>query len=252
MSFYLTYHDFLTLYKLAKVRNQSTANYFSFEAFQGGMLTRYLMSKGVHLSGSRLLDIGCGFGGYIQAFEDEGASVVGLDLTPLDMPGRQIILGDALTTPTAEATFDIVVCASLIEHVAEPLELLKEIWRILKPGGIFYLSYPPYYSPRGGHQFSPFHLLGQSTALAIAKRRGLYRREKWLQERFPTDPESFESAFGSWGLYVLTIAKTRRLLKQLPFETLDCSTRWLPLNFANIPVLGELLTWHVQFLLRKQ
>lgn len=160
-------------------------------------------------------------------------------------------LADALRLPFPNGQFDLLICASLIEHVPDPSALLLEILRVMKNGGIVYLSYPPYYSPWGGHQFSPFHLFGERFALWAARQRGLFRGRKWLQEKFPVRPASFASAYGSWGSYKLTIAKIKKESRKVPVEVLECSTRWLPIDFSGAPILGEFLTWHVQFLLRK-
>jgi len=250
--FYLEWNDYVQLYKLAVARNRSREDYFSFEAYQGGMLVRYLRSQGLSLSGLSLLDLGGGFGGYMEAFKAEGANVVGLDIRPPKVDSVAVIAADALRIPAAGGSFDLVVCASLIEHLPDPAALLMEIWRVLKEGGLLYLSFPPYYFITGGHQFSPYHLFGQKFALYVARKKGLFRGQKWLESMYPTRPSSFDTAFGSWGLYRMTIAKTRRLLKNLPYTVVDRSTRWLPFDFSAIPVLGEFMTWHVQFLLKKE
>jgi SAM-dependent methyltransferase len=147
---------------------------------------------------------------------------------------------------------DLVICASLIEHVPIPTDVIRETLRVLKPGGFVYLSFPPFYTPLGGHQFSPFHLLGQRFALRVNSIRKQYHGKYWLQERYPIQPVSFAQAFGGWGLYPLTIAKVERILAIFPIETVDRSTRWLPLDFSGLPLLREFLTWHVQFLFRKR
>jgi SAM-dependent methyltransferase len=44
--------------------------------------------------------------------------------------------------PAANNDFDTVICNAVLEHVANPAEVVKEIFRILKPGGYFYVSVP--------------------------------------------------------------------------------------------------------------
>jgi ubiquinone/menaquinone biosynthesis C-methylase UbiE len=53
-----------------------------------------------------------------------------------------MIQGDALTPPFPDASFDIVTATAFIEHVADPQKLLKEIHRVLRPGGIVILTTP--------------------------------------------------------------------------------------------------------------
>lgn len=253
MSFSLRFKDYQKLFHLAKVRNNSPRDYYAFEEFQGELLVRFLKSRGVLFDGCITLDLGCGLGGYTAALQKGGARVVGLDIAPIHDVGRNLLVSaDGLKTPFAAEQFDLVICASLIEHIPEPVTLLFETLRLLKRNGVLYLSYPPYYSPIGGHQFSPFHLLGERFALWIAKRRGVFKGQKWLEEKYPTKPSSFQDAFGTWGLYRLTIEDIRKEIQRIPVELLECSTRWLPIDFSGVPILGEFLTWHVQFLLRKK
>ena|SRR3989338_1338486 len=59
------------------------------------------------------------------------------------------IVADAAYLPFADNTFDAVVSESLLEHVADPVAVANEIWRIAKPGGIIYVSAPfltPYHA----------------------------------------------------------------------------------------------------------
>jgi len=244
--------DYVTLYRLAKARLDSPEAYQTFQRFQGQLLVRYLASRGCEVKGRRVLDLGCGFGGYSLALRDGGAQVVCLDLEPEHpFDGLPTICANALCTPLASGSFDMVVCASLIEHVPSAADLMAEIYRLVKPGGLVYLSFPPFYTPIGGHQFSPFHLLGERAALAAFRLRGRYHGTAWIEEHFPGNPQSFTEAWGDWGLYPRTIAGVEKIVCAFPLRLLERSTRWLPVDFSGVPLLGEFLTWHVQFLLRK-
>jgi len=48
--------------------------------------------------------------------------------------------------PVDDDHFDAVICNAVLEHVANPIEVVREIHRVLKPGGYFYLSIP-FYNP---------------------------------------------------------------------------------------------------------
>jgi SAM-dependent methyltransferase len=245
--------DYRQLYTLAAKRIRSEQDYLEFEKFQGLLLARYLESKGISLEGSLLLDIGCGLGGYTNTFLSLGACAYGLDAEfriPVSFFPK--ITADALLTPFQNAQFDLIVCASLIEHVADPNVLLNEIIRIVKPGGYIYLSYPPFYSPVGGHQFAPFHLFGERMALTMFQMKQKYKKFDWLKSRLTLAPTSYANAYGTWGLYPLTIARTKKMLRSLPVDLIEYSTRLLPVNVAKVPYLSELITWHVQFLMKKR
>jgi len=121
--------EWLTLLRLARKRSRSSTNYRQFQAYQGSLLVRHLRENGVLFQNTSVLDLACGHSRYSRALAEAGARVVAIDL-------RQ--------------PFDLVFCASLIEHVPDPAQLLREIRRLLTPEGLVYLSFPPFYSPVGG------------------------------------------------------------------------------------------------------
>jgi ubiquinone/menaquinone biosynthesis C-methylase UbiE len=252
MSYGVHLQDYLLLFQLASRRLDSPKAYQNFQHHQGELLVRFLQAHHLVIEGKQVLDLGCGLGGYSMALQEHGANVVSVDLSPLETSGKfQMFCADAQVLPLESESMDWVICASLIEHVSSPETLLWEIQRVLRVGGLAYLSFPPFYTPIGGHQFSPFHLLGERVAIRMKLAKDLFRDRQWLQERYPETPDSYAQAFGDWGLYPLTIAKVEKLLRGIPVQILERSTRWLPLDFSGIPILREFLTWHVQFLLRK-
>lgn len=249
--------NYLELYRLARKRLDSEADYKNFQRFQGALIFEYLAKFQVTVRDQVVLDLGSGIGGYSSLMREKEAVVISLDLvmpTSRSLGLRELrVVGDALRIPILDTSIDFVFCASLIEHVSDPSLLLREIERVLKPGGYCYLSFPPYYSIRGGHEFSPFHLLGEQAALHISKL--LKRRSpEWSAKIYSPEiyPTSFKHLYRHWGLYKMTISKARKLISSCKFSVIDCSTRYIPVNTAKWAVIGEFLTWHVQFLLKKQ
>lgn len=244
--------DVRDLWRLSVRRTESEQSYREFQAFQAGLLIRYMEEHGVDFDGSSLLDLGSGLGGYSRAFAERGARVFAVDLTPPRLRGAGLhrIRASASAVPLRDASMDLVFCASLIEHVPRPGEILGEIERVLKPGGTAYVSFPPYYSPMGGHEYAPFHYLGEKTAMRLRARRKV---PDWVRNLYPVrdDAESFSDLFAGWGLFKMTVRKFRRLLRTSRLRCLDMSTRYLPVSFVRWPWIGEVLTWHAQFLLRK-
>lgn len=231
--------DYGTLWRLARQRFRSGEDYQAFQRFQGELLMDDFRAKGLSLRGRRVLDLGCGWGGYSQLFLQAGAEVVSLDIEthPEMAPGAQqrLVIGDAQILPLCDGVFDFIFCASLIEHVPYPERLAAELYRVLRVGGHCYVGFPPFYSPVGGHQFKPFHLLGERMAVALSRQGG----------------RTYTTAGGNWGLYRLSIRRARRLLLAAGFVLDDISTKFQPLSLARWPLLGEFLTWYVQFLARK-
>lgn len=247
-----TFGDFKRLYMLSKSRNASKMDYYYFQKFQGELLIRFLISNHVTIGNSIVLDLGCGFGGYSSALKEVGANVIGLDLNPIKSQDKvPVVLGDGLKLPFRDSIFDVVICASLIEHVPSPEILIYEALRVLKTKGFIYISFPPFYSPVGGHQFSPYHLFGEKIAFYLSYKKKMYRESPWIENVSNKSKNKYSSAYGNWGLYPTTISQVRRIFGNLPVRSVKQATRYLAIDISRIPLLGEFLTWHVQFLYQK-
>jgi len=101
-----------------------------------------------HLSGLRVLDIGCGTGRHTIRLARAGNRVTGIDLSPgmlavarekLSSLDVALIEGDVLTAPPPGA-YDAVVTALVLEHIAEPAAFFARVAELLVPGGGFYIS----------------------------------------------------------------------------------------------------------------
>jgi SAM-dependent methyltransferase len=87
----------------------------------------------------RLLDLGCGVGETMR-FVGEGLHVVGVDLSleycrKAEAAGEATVFADlARPLPFPAGTFDGALCCDTFEHLLEPLALVQEIHRVLRPG----------------------------------------------------------------------------------------------------------------------
>jgi SAM-dependent methyltransferase len=95
----------------------------------------------------RILDAGCG-NGWVASLYGEGHEVVGTDISEINLE-KMAALGIRPVKhdldepfPFDDATYDTVVCTEVLEHVFEPDRLLREIFRVLKPGGRVILTVP--------------------------------------------------------------------------------------------------------------
>lgn len=217
------------------------------------MLRDYLRKRGVALEQRTVLDLASGLGGYAIEWQAQSGRVVALDLTvaspAVRNAGIPFVRADACHLPLLSDSFDVVFCASLIEHVSNPIRLLREIRRVVCPGGLCYLSFPPFYSPRGGHEFSPFHYLGEEAALKLAQRDR--HIPAWLTGYYhiPSGAQSYAETYQGWGLYRVTISRARHWIEQAGFVMRHLDTRYSPLNLTRVPILGEVLVWHAQMIL---
>ncbi|MBM7168067.1 class I SAM-dependent methyltransferase [Streptomyces sp. G44] len=127
--------------------------------------------------GSRVLDAGCGTGRALPALRDAvGASgvVLGADLTPAMLEaargaGRdrdgQLLLADVARLPLLAASLDAVFGAGLIAHLPEPAENLRELRRVVRPGGLLALFHPigrAALAARQGRQVTPDDLRAEA------------------------------------------------------------------------------------------
>ncbi len=101
---------------------------------------------------TKVLDIGCAGGAFLLAAENLGLEAVGIEpnrwmcdyaRTKHGLDARPGVLADH---HFASGTFDLITLWDVIEHVPDPSFELKEISRILKPGGLLVVNYPDYRS----------------------------------------------------------------------------------------------------------
>ena len=100
-------------------------------------------------AGGRLLEIGCGDGDFLVEAEAAGYHVTGVEYAPAACDqGRarlqrgEIICGELEKAALEGAQFDLCVLSDVIEHVRDPLGFLREIHRLLKPGGGIFIATP--------------------------------------------------------------------------------------------------------------
>ena len=103
----------------------------------------------VDLSGLRVLDVGCGGGILSEALAERGASVLGIDLAESALQAAEAHragqaveyrLESSRETAARGEVFDVVTCMEMLEHVADPAAVLRDIHALLKPGGWAFFS----------------------------------------------------------------------------------------------------------------
>jgi len=90
-----------------------------------------------HSLKGRVLDIGSGLGEHLWLIDRFGASSIGLDLEPL---GGYSVKGTAVELPFKDGSFGVVTCMRTLQHIREDKAALREIRRVMKPGGYLVMA----------------------------------------------------------------------------------------------------------------
>lgn len=117
------------------------------------LLLAELPSKG---EGQRVLDVGCADGYLSEILAARGFAVTGVDL-----PGTphgdsfEFVAGDLdAGLPEVDGVFDYILCADVLEHLRDPLEMLRQCRQRLAPGGLLVASLP-----NSGHAYFRWNVM---------------------------------------------------------------------------------------------
>lgn len=141
-----------------------------------------LLRRWTDLHGRLVLDIGGGPGWFADAFAAAGSRYAGLEPDAGELTARGgvsgiAVRGSGLDLPVADGCVDVAFSSNVLEHVPHPVRMAEEMLRVVRPGGVVFLSWTPWLSPWGGHETSPWHYLGgRRAADRYARRHG--RRPK--------------------------------------------------------------------------
>lgn len=106
-----------------------------------------------------LLDFGCGRGVLVDRLCESGVNAFGCDVDPYwegEKPRLRPIQRFPYRIPFDDASIDMVISTSVLEHAQNPRELFQEIRRVLKPGGVSMHIYPgKWYLPSEPHIYVP-------------------------------------------------------------------------------------------------
>jgi 2-polyprenyl-3-methyl-5-hydroxy-6-metoxy-1,4-benzoquinol methylase len=142
----------------------------------------------------RLLEIGCGNGAFLDRMRSRGWIVQGVEVDPKaskiaeEMFAVPVFVGTLENANYVDDYFDAITMNHIIEHVHNPITLLRECYRILKPGGYLVMVTPNVRSLgharfgrhwRGLEPPRHLHLFSESTLETIASKAGFQNIEVW-------------------------------------------------------------------------
>jgi SAM-dependent methyltransferase len=202
------------------------------------------------LGGTKVLDFGCGHGAHAVALAELGCDVTGLDIQSRLLRDARELAGNLnvrfIEALQPEESFDWIVSINSMEHFRDPLAVLQDMKRHLRPGGGVLVTFcPTWLSPYGAHMHYftrvPWvHLLFPESAVMEVRSR--YQRD---------GAKRYEDVEG--GLNKMTVGRFKQLCADvgLTFTFLRVDyvkgMQWA----GRLPTLRELLANRVTALLRR-
>jgi ubiquinone/menaquinone biosynthesis C-methylase UbiE len=183
----------------------------------------------LHLEGATVLELGCGKAEKTRIVAKNAASVLALEvdekqlarnLAIADMVNVHFAHGGAEKIPASDSTFDIVLMFKSLHHV--PIELMdgafSEIRRVLKPGGVAYIS-EPVYSGNFNEVLKLFHdeKAVREVAFAAETRAVASGQLVLVMQKFFLQP----TRFADFNEYEAQVIKVTHTAHKLSAETLD-------------------------------
>lgn len=175
------------------------------------------------LKRKKILEVGCGRGEFLTAMKAKGYDIVGVEPDPykhetIKMNEKEMgVKVEAINAPGEKLpfepeTFDFIYCNNVIEHCQDPLQLLKESYRVLKPEGLMYFTVINRFGFRDPH----YHL------------NFLNWLPRWLAEKYiilrrrsKTFIHPTESLNKLSEMHYFTFGGFKKIARELGFETQD-------------------------------
>ena len=201
-----------------------------------------LISRHEQLKGRSVLDVGAGQEQFAPRFVERGARYLAVDIERGALrtgPEVGAVVGRGEQLPFADDVGDVGMSNNVMEHVPDRRALLDEMLRVVRPGGLVFVSYTAWYGPWGGHETSPWHLLGG------------HRARRRYERRHGRPPKN---RFGET-MYAVTVREGLGLAHRSDVEILQVAPRYFPEwadGLLKVPGLRELVTWNVLLVLRRR
>jgi len=152
--------DLAALAQVLEERRRRSREFFDRHARQWDDLARTLLPVPAYRErlvalvpmGTTVLEIGVGTGGLLPELAVRASTVIGVDHSPamLDearrrlaqtgLDGIDLRLGEMTHLPLSDEGVECVVANMVLHHAADPVSVLREMWRVLKPGGTLVLA----------------------------------------------------------------------------------------------------------------
>ena len=139
----------------------SKSAFWRFNWIAHSQIIRAVERSGPHVRG-KLLDVGCGTMPGKQWLAGHFTAYIGVDLADSRYLGdvKLDVVGRGEQLPFARGSFDTVLGLSMLTYLPEPIRMIEESWRVLRPGGMLVLEFtqtaPLHDPPHDYFRFTPF------------------------------------------------------------------------------------------------
>lgn len=141
---------------------------------------------------ARVLDIGCGTGDFAEALNKRGYEAMGYEPNPgaskiAEEKGIKLVTGEQALLNIPDQTFDAITLWHVLEHLHQPVQMLEQCKRLLKPGGVLLLATPmhncfdaSFYKNEWAAWDLPRHLLhfSRESLVNLLERQGFEPRKR--------------------------------------------------------------------------
>lgn len=184
-------------------------------------------------AGSKILDVGAGSCPYRKLFAHcdyytQDVALLNGEQLRHGGYGQIDYVGDASAIPAPGAEFDAILCTEMLEHHPEPIRVVYELARLLKPGGVLILTAP---LGSGIHQ-EPYHFYGGYTPYWYKK----FLSKAGFGEIKITANQGFYRFFAQESIRYLQLSAPWRIPTGPVVRMI-----WLPVWGALVPVLGFII-----------
>lgn len=186
-----------------------------------------------------VLELGCSEGYLLSSFlEQERFAAKGVDIDARALALGRTRYGDRIellqntpsTIPLPDQSVDVIYSIDTFEHLSSPFEISLECYRVLRPGGLFFIHFGPWLGPDGSHLEDiitfpwPHVFFSMDTLLSVAAY--LYDSEGYTPVCYWLDPETGQRRPNpyldreNWREFLnqMTVARFKKLARRLPFE----------------------------------
>lgn len=168
----------------------------------GRYLTRWRVKTVLPFVRGRLIDVGCGTNQLVGSYRGDG---IGVDVYP--WPGVNLVVENTARLPFDGHSFDTATIIAALNHVPNRKDVLKEVYRLLKPGGTIIITMiPPKISAM------------------------------WHFVRKPWDDDQHERGMVEGEVYGLTARRTAELLEGAGFKVMQRKRFMLGINLLTVGV----------------